>query len=62
LLDINPIPRSVEEKLLLCRSWILYYLTNTKKANNWDVNLAALLMKDYESVQAASSLHTSSGL
>jgi hypothetical protein len=25
-----------------------------------DVNLAALLMKDYESVQAASSLHTSS--
>ena len=27
-----------------------------------DVNLAALLMTDYESVQAASSLHTSSGL
>jgi hypothetical protein len=27
-----------------------------------DVNLAALLMKDYESVQAASSLHKSSGL
>ena len=27
-----------------------------------DVNLAALLMKDYESVQAASSLYTSSGI
>jgi predicted HAD superfamily hydrolase len=27
-----------------------------------DVNLAALLMKNYESVQAACSLHTSSGL
>ena len=27
-----------------------------------DVNLAALLMKDYESVQAASSLHKSNGL
>ena len=27
-----------------------------------DVNLAALLMKDYEAVQAACSLHTSSGL
>jgi hypothetical protein len=27
-----------------------------------DVNLAALLMKDYESEQAASSLHTSRGL
>jgi hypothetical protein len=27
-----------------------------------DVNLAALLMKDYESVQAASSLHTSSDI
>jgi hypothetical protein len=26
-----------------------------------DVNLAALLMKDYEAVQAACSLHTSSG-
>jgi hypothetical protein len=27
-----------------------------------DVNLAALLMNNYESVQAACSLHTSSGL